>query len=68
MRATSDFFDVLILFYFLLVVPASIGVCAQGATAMALVIVLGIAVPLTALFLLAAALSAPPTRDPQPAE
>ncbi len=68
MRATSGFFDVLMLFYILLVVPASIGVFAQGATAMALIIVLGIAVPLTALFLLAAAISAPPPQDPQPAE
>ncbi|HEX8983292.1 MAG TPA: hypothetical protein VF792_11010 [Ktedonobacterales bacterium] len=68
MRATASFFDVLILFYILLVVPASIGVFAQGATTTALVIVLGIAAPLTALFIVAAAISAPPTQDPQAAE
>lgn len=68
MRATASFFDVLMLFYILLVVPASIGVFAQGATTTALVIVLGIAAPLTALFIVAATISAPPTQDPQAAE
>lgn len=69
MRTSSGFFDVLTLFYFLLVVPASIGVFAQGATMTALFIVLGIAVPLTALFMVAASIFAPPpTQDEQVAE
>lgn len=69
MRTSSGFFDVLTLFYFVVVVPASIGVFAQGATTTALFIVLGIAVPLTALFIVAASVSTPPpVQDAQAAE
>lgn len=68
MRTSSSFFDVLTLFFFVLVLPASIGVFAQGATATAIIIVLAITVPLTALFVVAATVSTPPPTDAQGAE
>lgn len=62
MRTSSGFFGLLALVYFALIVPASIGVFAQGATGTALVLTLGIAAPLTLLFIICEALT--PTRRP----